>query len=97
MLEVVVYKMLKTMENSAKAVILKSGRGRLQEVGIYESFLWVGKFWCTFLLGVRTWTFDRIFSLGSRVIEISMQQWILCGIDILQIIGYPWNIVLDAY
>ena len=39
MLEVVAYKTLKTVENSAKAVILKSGRGRLQEVGIYESFL----------------------------------------------------------
>ena len=38
MLEVVAYKMLKTMENSDKAVILKSGRGRLQEVDTYERF-----------------------------------------------------------
>ena len=36
MLEVVAYKMLKTMENSDKAVILKSGRGRLQEVDSYQ-------------------------------------------------------------
>ena len=36
-----------------------------------------------FLLGGHTWTLDRIFSLDSRVIEISMQQ-LLCRIDILQ-------------
>ena len=34
MREVVAHKTLKTMENSDKAVILKSGRGRLQEVDI---------------------------------------------------------------
>ena len=34
MREVVAGKWLKTMENSDKAVILKSSRGRLQEVGI---------------------------------------------------------------
>ena len=36
-----------------------------------------------FLLGGHTWTLDRILSLDSRVIEISMQQ-LLCRIDILQ-------------
>ena len=36
-----------------------------------------------FLLGGHTWTLGRIFSLDSRVIEISMQQ-LLCRIDILQ-------------
>ena len=36
-----------------------------------------------FLLGGHTWTLDRILSLDSRVIEISMQQ-LPCRIDILQ-------------
>ena len=47
------------MENSDKAVILKSSRGRLQEVGISPEL--------PTLVGGHTWTFDRIFSLGSRV------------------------------
>ena len=38
MREVVTYNTLKTMENSDKTVILKSSRGRLQKVAIYERF-----------------------------------------------------------
>ena len=38
MLEVVAYNTLKTIENSDKAVILKSSCSRLQEVDIYERF-----------------------------------------------------------
>ena len=57
MREVVAYKRLKTKElNSDEAVILKSGRGGLQKLDIYERFQLEGFEWGNF--GVFTsWSY----------------------------------------
>ena len=81
MLEVVSYKMLKTMENSDKAVILKMVAVAYKRWTFTRgsNFKALSGEILVFLLGGHTWTFDGIFSLGSRVIEISTQQ-LLCRI-----------------
>ena len=66
MLEVVSYKMLKTMENSDKAVILKSGCGRLQEVDIYERFQLKGFEWGNFSVFTRWSHMDVRRNFQSR-------------------------------
>ena len=74
MCQVVAYRRLKTTENS-KTVSRKSGRGRLQEVVVYERFQYksltenifgvLGRW--LLMGGGRTWRFDCTFKRDRRV------------------------------